>query len=88
MTEGAGQAEPNGTNGNGYSPLPTGPLTDQELQALRRILRDEDRANFFWREVRRWVGYGGAVIGVVYMSWDIIIKTISALVQAVTRGTP
>lgn len=74
-----------GIQPNGFS-LPTGPLTENELQALRRIIRDEDRARWFWREARRWGGYGAALIMGVYASWDFIVKLVTAALQA--RGSP
>jgi hypothetical protein len=83
MSGGNGQAE---SNGNGYAALASGPLTEQELTAIRRLLRDEDRAKFFWREVRRWGGYGAAVVTSVYVGWDTIVRVVGAIVQIFARG--
>jgi hypothetical protein len=54
--------------------LPEGQLSDKELKAVRRIIRDDDRARFFWRTLRVWGTYLFAAIGSIYASWDVVIR--------------
>lgn len=46
------------------------PLTPDENRRMRRLLRDEDRARWFWRTVRIWLGWiaGGLVSAAVIAS--------------------
>jgi hypothetical protein len=59
--------------------LPTGPLSENELKILRRIIRDDDNTRFFWRTVRLWVGWIGGVIGTIWIGWETISKAAHAL---------
>lgn len=54
--------------------LPEGPLSEKELKALRRIIRDDDRTRFLWRTIRVWGGYTSAAIGAIYVSWEVVIR--------------
>ena len=38
------------------------PFTPKENKRFRRMLRDEERARWFWSTVRIWVGWFTAVI--------------------------
>lgn len=38
------------------------PLTPEELKALRRIIRDDDRARWFWSVARVWGAYSAAAV--------------------------
>lgn len=41
------------------------PFTPEENKRFRRLLRDEERAHWFWSTVRIWVGYfTAAIIGI------------------------
>lgn len=41
------------------------PLEPDENRRLRRLLRDEDRAQWFWSTTRIWIGYfTAAIIGI------------------------
>lgn len=41
------------------------PFTPDENRRFRRLLRDEDRARWFWSTVRIWVGYfTAAIVGI------------------------
>lgn len=62
----------------GTSNLPTGPLNDQELQSLRRIIRDDDRARFLWATLRIWGTWIGAVVAALYASWDVLARMVRA----------
>lgn len=62
--------------------LPDGELTAEERRALRRIIRDDDRSRWFWREVRRWGAYGAVAVTSVYASWDFIIKLFHGIASA------
>jgi len=68
--------------------LAKGPLTDAELKKVRRIILEEDRSKWFWREARRWGGYGAAAIGGIYASWEFLGRLVNALIHSVTRGSP
>jgi len=61
-----------GENGD----LPEGPLSDRELKSLRRIIRDDDRARWFWRSMRIWATYISAAIAGLYASWEVIARAI------------
>lgn len=68
--------------------LPSGPLSDTELKKVRRIILEEDRSKWFWREARRWGGYGAAAVGGIYASWEFLGRLVSALIHSFTRGSP
>ncbi len=41
------------------------PLKPEENRRMRRLLRDEDRARWFWSTTRIWLGYiTAAIIGI------------------------
>lgn len=41
------------------------PFTPDENRRFRRLLRDEDRAQWFWSTTRIWIGYfTAAIIGI------------------------
>lgn len=68
--------------------LAGGPLSDAEVKRLRRLLRDEDRAKYFWRTLRIWGSWGGGVIGGIYIGWDTISKAVRALAHAFYGSGP
>lgn len=59
-----------------------GEFSELERKRLRRLLRDEDRAQYLWRTLRIWVGWGSAVLTGIYAGWDTIAKYASAFVRA------
>lgn len=65
-----------------------GPLTELEIKKIRRIIIEEDRSRWFWREARRWGGYGAAAVGTIYASWEFIERVVAAFMQSMTRGSP
>lgn len=53
--------------------FPSGPLTDLERRALRRIIRDDDRMRWLWPFLREWGGWmiavGGALWAIYEFAW-------------------
>lgn len=56
------------------SPLPTGPITDDEIMWLRRRRRDEERAAWVMRLLKRWFWYVSASIAALYGAYEVLAK--------------
>lgn len=59
--------------------LPTGELSDTEVQMIRKMIRDEYRMRWFWATVRVWVGWGVGTVTVLWASQEYIIKIVKAV---------
>jgi len=57
------------------------PLSDQELKALRLIIRSDDRARWFWSTARIFVTYAAATVTFFAAFWSSIVSTIKKLVE-------
>jgi hypothetical protein len=49
-------------------------FTREERARIRRILRDDDRARWFWASLRIWGAYIGAAIVGIYTLQDPIMR--------------
>lgn len=47
-------------------PIAEGPLTEDEIRSLRRLLLYEDRNRWFARNLRAAIGIGAGVAGVIW----------------------
>jgi len=50
------------------------PLSDQEVAKLRRILRDDDRARWFWASARIWLGWIIAAPAALYAAYAAVMR--------------
>ena len=60
------------------------PLTENERKQVRRLLREEQNAAYFWRTLRIWGAWGTSAIGAVYIAWDTILKYAQAIFKTMT----
>lgn len=58
----------------------TPPLTDDEIKAIRAIIKSDDHVRWAWSVARLWAGYVSAVVVALWWSWDYITKVLHALV--------
>lgn len=49
-------------------------LTIAERRALRRMLRDDERASWAWRKLRVWVPIVGSALYGAFQAWDWLVK--------------
>lgn len=59
--------------------LPTGELSEAEVQMIRKMIRDEYRTRWFWATVRVWVGWAVGTVTVLWASQEYIIKIFKAI---------
>jgi hypothetical protein len=52
--------------------LPTGPLKREEILALRRIIRSDDRMRWFWSSARIWAGWLLGVPAAIVATWQLL----------------
>ena len=60
--------------------LPTGPLTEQEVLAVRRIIRDDARMAWLWATLRVWAGWATAAGAAIYAVYEPAVRAIKAMV--------
>ncbi len=51
----------------------------EEEKALREVIRERDRAKWFWASVRIWALGATAVIGAVTLTYDAIARFIKSI---------
>lgn len=51
-----------------------GPLSEQELLRIRRLLQSDDRARWFWASFRIWLGWLIAAPGALYAAYAAIMR--------------
>ena len=66
--------------------LPSDDFTPQERRAIRRVLRDEDRARFMWRTIRRFSGWAFGAVAAIWTGWNHIVSAFHALQRALAGG--
>lgn len=54
-------------------------LTDDERRAIRKVIRDRERAEWFWASVRIWALGVTAVIGAITLTYDAIARFIKSI---------
>jgi len=52
----------------------SGPLSEDEVKQIRRIIRDEDRMRWLWATARIWSAYCSAAIIGAYGLYEIGMK--------------
>lgn len=57
------------------------PLSPRENQQARKIIRDQERMDWFWASIRIWGGWGVAIVGAGYATKDYIAKVFRALIS-------
>jgi hypothetical protein len=57
------------------------PFTDAELKALRLIIRNDDRARWFWSTARIFVTYAAATVTFFAAFWSSIVSAVKKLVE-------
>lgn len=57
------------------------PLTERELQDVRRIIEADRRAVWFWSTIRTWATWTAVVVGGVTVGWDFVKKVIAAALR-------
>jgi hypothetical protein len=57
------------------------PMSPDENRRLRRLLRDEDRARWFWSTTRIWVGYITAAIVGIGLSASYLKDALKGIVR-------
>lgn len=55
------------------------PLTNEELKALRLIIKNDDRARWFWSTARIFVTYAAATITFFAAFWSSIVSAVKKL---------
>ena len=60
--------------------LPTGQLSESEVQMIRKMIRDEYRMRWFWATVRVWVSWGVGTVTVLWASQEYIVKIFKAVI--------
>ena len=48
------------------------PLTKHEIMSLRRIIRSDDRARWFWTTVRIWTAWLIGIPAAIVAIWQIL----------------
>ena len=70
---------------NDYDSPP--PLRPEEIRAIRRIIKTDDRMRWFRATVRIWAGWVSAIIGALWLGWDTVIKFVHAFVRALSGNS-
>lgn len=55
------------------------PLTELENKKIRKIIRDQERMEWFWASARIWIGWLAAGGAAMYAARDYINKVLKAL---------
>ena len=67
------------TNKDDLEDFDKGPLTDLENRKIRKILRDQERMEWFWASARIWIGWVLAGAASIYAGKDWINKLLKAV---------
>lgn len=54
-------------------------LSDEEIAALRQMLKQDDRVLWFWSTVKTWAVWVAAVIAGVTIGWDALGRIVQLL---------
>ena len=52
------------------------PLSDAEIQTIRRMMRDDSHMRWFWATARIWFVWVSGAIAALYASWDVLVRVI------------
>lgn len=55
------------------------PLTEDEIEKLRGLLRSDDRVVWFWSTLKVWATWIAAVLLGITLGWDALKKLVAAL---------
>lgn len=55
-------------------PFPDSELTPDERKALRRLIRDDERASWAWKKVRVVVPAMVAVVAGLWQAWEWVVR--------------
>jgi hypothetical protein len=55
------------------------PLTEEEVVALRELLKSEDRLKWFWTASRTWALWLSAIAAMLTHGWDALMKIVSQI---------
>ena len=57
------------------------PFSNEERKALRLIIRNDDRARWFWSTARIFVTYAAATVTFFAAFWSSIVSAVKKLVE-------
>jgi hypothetical protein len=57
-----------------------GEFSEGERQAIRRIIRDQERMEWFWATLRIWAGWISAAVIGTYAMYEVSIKFFKRMV--------
>lgn len=60
--------------------FPDGPLSESELRAIRKIIRDDARMAWLWATLRVWAGWATAAGAAIYAVYEPAVRAIKAMV--------
>ena len=67
------------TNKDELEDFDRGPLSELENRKIRKILRDQERMEWFWASARIWIGWIAAGVASIYAAKDWINKLLKAV---------
>lgn len=56
------------------------PLSDEELKAMREMIKQDERARWVWSSIRLWSMWLAATVGGLTLTYDTIIRAIRSAV--------
>jgi hypothetical protein len=51
-------------------------LTDEEIKAIREMIKQDAHMRWLWPIVRLWIGWISAAITALYLSWDVLVRIV------------